>query len=204
MIATDKIEEACLIFEKIVWNVKREQISIDSFAESMRIMMDSIWSTYQNILDLNGERPEKFKNVFSWPSLEDFKSEFIQWMKKLHDKIAVEFDDCKNKHKIQQAIEYIQQNFEQDLNMAVVSNFISMNYSLFSVEFKQYAGSNFVMYLRNIRMKEAKRLLTETELRIAEISRKVGYDNEKHFMKIFKSACGVSPTEYRKNMQFQK
>ena len=28
----------------------------------------------------------------------------------------------------------------------------------------------------------------------------VGYDNEKHFMKIFKATCGVSPSEYRKNM----
>ena len=31
----------------------------------------------------------------------------------------------------------------------------------------------------------------------------VGYDNEKHFMKTFKAECGVSPGEYRKNMQRQ-
>lgn len=88
--------------------------------------------------------------------------------------------------------------------MAVVSNMISMNYSLFSYEFKQYTGSNFVNYLRDIRMKEAKRLLAETELKVAEISRRVGYDNEKHFMKLFKSVCGVSPTEYRKNKDYSE
>lgn len=204
MIATDKIDEACLIFEKIVWNVKREQLSIDSFAENIRIMMDNIWSTYQNIVELNSEEMEQFKNVFGWSYLEELKTELIKWMRELHNKIYAEFDDYKNRHKIQKAMEYIQQNFEQDLNMAVVSNFISMNYSLFSFEFKQYTGSNFVTYLRDIRMNEAKRLLTETEFRIAEISRKVGYDNEKHFMKIFKSTCGVSPSEYRRNTQFQK
>lgn len=40
--------------------------------------------------------------------------------------------------------------------MVVVSNYISMNYSLFSYSFKQYTGSNFVNYLKEIRMREAK------------------------------------------------
>lgn len=101
------------------------------------------------------------------------------------------------------AIRYIEENYDKDLNMAVVSNYISMNYSLFSYVFKQYTGSNFVNYLKDLRMKEAKRLLEETDLRVNEISQKIGYDNEKHFMKTFKSVCGVSPTEYRKNMQFK-
>ena len=41
-------------------------------------------------------------------------------------------------------------------------------------------------------------------MRVVEISQTIGYENEKHFMKIFKSVCGVSPTEYRKNMQFKE
>lgn len=67
---------------------------------------------------------------------------------------------------------------------------------------KKYTGSNFVNYLRDIRMKEAKRLLAGTDMRIAEISQAVGYENEKHFMKLFKGCCGVSPSEYRRNMGF--
>ena len=38
------------------------------------------------------------------------------------------------------------------------------------------------------------------KMRIVDISRAVGYENEKHFMKTFKNSCGVSPSEYRKNM----
>ena len=88
--------------------------------------------------------------------------------------------------------------------MAVVSNHVSMNYSLFSLSFKQYTGMNFVNYLKMIRIGEAKRLLEETDEKIIDISQKVGYENEKHFMKTFKSVCGVSPSEYRKNMQMGK
>lgn len=105
---------------------------------------------------------------------------------------------------MKQAIAYIDENFDKDLNMAVISNYVSMNYSLFSYAFKQYTGKNFVNYLKELRVNEAKRLLEETDLRVIEISQKVGYENEKHFMKLFKSQCGVSPTEYRKNMQFRE
>jgi two-component system response regulator YesN len=115
-----------------------------------------------------------------------------------------EFDDFKNKEKINQAIIYIRENFNKDLNMAVVSNSISMNYSLFSLNFKQYTGMNFVNYLKKIRIEEAKRLLEETDEKIIDISQMVGYVNDKHFMKIFKSICGVSPSEYRRNCMYQK
>ena len=48
-------------------------------------------------------------------------------------------------------------------------------------------------------MGEAKRLLSETDMKVNEISVKVGYDNEKHFMKSFKAFVWISPSEYRKN-----
>lgn len=103
-----------------------------------------------------------------------------------------------------QAIQYVDENYASDLNMAVVSNYVSMNYSLFSYSFKQYTGKNFVDYVKEVRLREAKRLLAETDLRVNEICRQIGYDNEKHFMKLFKAECGVSAGEYRKNQQLGK
>ena len=105
---------------------------------------------------------------------------------------------------MQKAVEYIRENYAKDLNMAVVSNYISMNYSLFSYSFKQFTGMNFVGYLKNIRMDEAKKLLAETELKVNEISQQVGYDNVKHFMKTFKAMTGVAPSEFRKNAQIRE
>lgn len=127
----------------------------------------------------------------------------MEWLLALHERINSRFDTNRNQQKIKQAIAYLQENYDRDLNMAVVSNHISMNYSLFSSLFKEYTGSNFVSYLKGIRMEAAKRLLEETDLRIVRISAMVGYDNEKHFMKTFKASCGVSPSEYRKNAQMQ-
>ena len=120
-----------------------------------------------------------------------------------HQGINNQLESNSSKQKIKQAILYIQENYAKDLNMAVISNEISMNYSLFSYQFKEYTGTNFVNYLKGIRMEAAKKLLVETDLMIMEISQKVGYDNEKHFMKTFKGYYGVSPSEYRKNAQLR-
>ena len=82
--------------------------------------------------------------------------------------------------------------------MAVVSNYVSMNYSLFSVLFKQYTGTNFVNFLQNIHIDEAKRLLLQTDYRINEISVRCGFTSEKHFLKLFKTVTGVSPSDWRR------
>lgn len=128
----------------------------------------------------------------------------MEFVLQLHEKINSSYDQNKNVQKIKMAVDYIEENYAKDLNMAVVSNYISMNYSLFSYSFKQYTGSNFVNYLKEIRMREAKKLLTETDMKIIEISQAVGYDNEKHFMKILKQPVEVSPTEYRHNAYLSK
>ena len=103
------------------------------------------------------------------------------------------------KEKMEEAISYIRENYAKDLNMAMVSNHICMNYSLFSAAFKEHTGVNFVNYLKEIRIAEAKRLLIQTEDKITEIAKQVGFENDKHFMKSFKTACGVSPSEFRKD-----
>ena len=41
--------------------------------------------------------------------------------------------------------------------------------------------------------------MIQTEDKITEIAIQVGFENDKHFMKSFKTACGVSPSEFRKD-----
>ncbi|MCC8107113.1 MAG: response regulator [Clostridiales bacterium] len=145
---------------------------------------------------------KRLTDIYSYRSLDEYAEALSQWLELVHEKTDNRSDEFRNRQKLEKAIRYIRENYSSDLNMAVVSNHVSMNYSLFSQEFKQYTGEKFVSYLRNIRMEEAKRLLAQTQLRVVEISQKVGYENEKHFMKTFKSVYGVSPSEFRKNVEY--
>lgn len=202
LIGIDKGAEISLFMKNMKRDVYKGSYSLESFESGITTLIQDIMRTYQNLLKEEDMDFSRFENIYQYSCLDDFMEELTEWILVLQEKIHTQFDDYKNKQKIIQAVRYIEANYNKDLNMAVVSNHVSMNYSLFSYEFKQYTGTNFVSYVKKLRIEEAKKLLTDTDLRINEISIKVGYENEKHFMKTFKSVCGVSPSEYRKNTHF--
>lgn len=102
-------------------------------------------------------------------------------------------------HKIQRAVEYVNENYSQNINMALVSNEVSMNYTFFSETFKEVVGESFVDYLKLIRINMAKKLLRTSNISISKVSEEVGFNNEKHFSKTFKIITGQTPSEYRKS-----
>ncbi len=204
LIGTDHTEELEKSFYQFFYEVKNGRIDEKMFESCMQDFFAEVEKTYQNALESEGELLSECKKIWSGNCIDTYEEQVMEFVLHLHEKINSTYDQNKNVQKMKLAVEYIEENYAKDLNMAVVSNYISMNYSLFSYSFKQYTGSNFVNYLKDIRMKEAKKLLTETDMKIVEISQEVGYDNEKHFMKIFKATCGVSPTEYRHNTYLSK
>ena len=110
----------------------------------------------------------------------------------------IEEKKCVDTKPIRMAKKYIQQNSMNAISLEEVSNYVGFNASYFSTLFKKESGSNFVEYLLEVRMNHAKELLKETNLSIATICEQVGYNDLKHFTKIFKKNTGIKPNEYRK------
>lgn len=204
MIGTDRLEESIQLIKGLIRMVSTEQCEIELFEDLMDYFVVFVSKVYQNVLKEADMDAEEIRNIYRFQNCQIYQDRLTDWMRRLNSIIENRFGDYKNKQKIQQALSYIHENYNKNLNMAVVTNYISMNYSLFSYSFKQYTGSNFVDYLKNLRVNEAKKLLTETDMLIMDISKAVGYDNEKHFTKVFKAECGVSPSEYRKNTLYRK
>jgi AraC-like DNA-binding protein len=46
-------------------------------------------------------------------------------------------------------------------------------------------------------MEKACRLLDETDLKISDVARSVGYEDEFMFTRMFKNKKGISPSEYK-------
>lgn len=203
LVGTKREDELDEQWGKLFTETKRGNLSYDEFEIAIKDFTENVKKIYKNsITDEASEGLERLKNVLSFEYIDEYRESLMEWIMKLRESIC-ESDDSEAKMKIKAAVEYVKENYMKDLNMAVVSNYISMNYSMLSYLFKQYTGTNFVNYLKDIRIREAKKLLTETDMKIIEVSRAVGYDNEKHFMKTFRAECGVSPGEFRKNMQRQ-
>lgn len=203
MLGTDKYEEAMRKLERIFKNASLGSYTHREMEDTIQLLLKEIQRTYQNAITRENLEMNSLYALYGGANLEEYQEELFGWIANLAEILNLKFDDYKNKQKMEQAISYIKDNYAKELNMAIVSNHISMNYSLFSFVFKQYTGTNFVNYLKEIRIAKARELLEETDLKIIEISNMVGYENEKHFMKTFKTVCGVSPSEYRKNAQLK-
>ena len=194
LIGTDRISDLQKEWKSFFTAAERLQIPRKSFCKAIRNFATEFAKVYRRPF------PENLSNPLKYDSLNAYIAEFDAFIQKANVDLLAANDGSLKDNKIQAAIKYIEDNFDKDLNMAVVSNEISMNYSLFSVAFKNYTGENFVTYVKTLRMDKAKALLEETDLKVNEISKAVGYDNEKHFLKSFKAFVGVSPSEYRKNL----
>lgn len=94
--------------------------------------------------------------------------------------------------------EYILNNYMEDISLKTLSGMFYVSAAYLSSIFSTGAGESLIGYLTETRMKKAKELLYNTGLNIRSISKKVGYDDEKYFCRVFKKKEGISPQEYRK------
>ncbi|TYP74845.1 response regulator transcription factor [Paenibacillus methanolicus] len=90
----------------------------------------------------------------------------------------------------------LDEHFREDVNQALASRMAGVSESYLSKQFAKEVGCNFVPYLTNLRIGEAKRLLAQG-VKIADASERVGYLNPEHFSRLFKKVTGVSPSAYR-------
>ena len=93
---------------------------------------------------------------------------------------------------------YIQSNFQNPaLCLNKISDEFKISESYFSHMFKEKTGVNFSTYLENVRMKEAMRLIKETDISLNELYLMVGYNNPTTFRRAFKKVFGVTPSSIK-------
>ncbi|WP_214814528.1 response regulator [Exiguobacterium sp. s196] len=98
---------------------------------------------------------------------------------------------------------YIEQHFAEELSLQGMSERFYLSREYISRRFKQQYGVNLSEYVLTIRMNEAKRLLKTSRQRIYEVAQAVGFSDDKYFRKVFKKQVGVTPNEFREQVQRQ-
>jgi len=99
---------------------------------------------------------------------------------------------------VRQVIAYMQTHYMEEIDFGQLSHDMGFTSAYLTKLFNRYAGNTPLKYLTACRIREACRLLRETDLSIAQVGEAVGYPDQFHFSKTFRKATGVSPTVYRK------
>lgn len=98
---------------------------------------------------------------------------------------------------VNQIKQYVHEHLAEDLSLAHLGELVHFNPSYLSRLFKQVTGVNLLTYINEARLKHAKTLLQNNELKINEIASAVGYESSSYFTHFFKKKINMSPQEYR-------
>lgn len=121
-------------------------------------------------------------------------------LEKQHSISITDNDDNFGKREITEIIKYINNHFSKDLSLFLLSKHFHLSEQYISRLFRRVTGSTIISYLNAVRVNEAKRLLLESNMKVTEISKRVGYSNNVHLWRMFKKLTGNSPKEYRSKL----
>ncbi len=104
----------------------------------------------------------------------------------------------KDEDRINNVYKYVEQNYQQNIDIQVVADLANLTVPSFCRYFKKISHITYTDFVNEYRINQACRLLFENKP-IADICFEVGFNNISHFNKTFKQLKGMSPREYKSN-----
>ncbi len=103
-----------------------------------------------------------------------------------------------NSRTISEIKRIISKNYsDPDLCIKAISEKMFLSHSYLCVFFKKETGTTINQYITDFRIKKARELLEDRNVRLCDVAAKVGYPDQNYFTKIFKKLVCVTPSEYR-------
>lgn len=94
---------------------------------------------------------------------------------------------------------YLNDHYREDITLDDLAEKFYISRSYLTRIFKETTGITVVQYLTVVRIRQAARLLRETDSPITEIADLCGFGNVTYFEKVFNRIRGMTPRQYRKN-----
>ncbi|HHW01086.1 MAG TPA: response regulator [Clostridiaceae bacterium] len=170
--------QICII-EMITTLIKTAQNSISDFTEKMDINMSLILDIYKS------------------QTIDEVQYNFKKLCCKVMECIDLERQDM-TAVLVNKGYEYMKSNYsDPELSLRTVSKYLHISSNYFSIIFKRVIGEPFKNVLIRIRMEKAYELLSATNMRILEVAKEVGYNDQHYFSYSFKKYFNISPSEMR-------
>lgn len=99
---------------------------------------------------------------------------------------------------VRAALDFVERSYRDDISVADIARSAGLNPSYFGKIFKEATGKTPQQHLIGFRIAKAADLLKLTSLSVSEVGAEVGYPNQLHFSRAYKSVYGLSPREWRK------
>jgi YesN/AraC family two-component response regulator len=96
-------------------------------------------------------------------------------------------------------VTYVTDNFNKKHTLNDLSKRFNMSQTYICDLFSKHYASSLIIFVTNLRMREASRLILETDTPLKEIAIFCGYSKYSYFCTVFKTHFGKSPSQHREN-----
>lgn len=204
IIEQNKNEASRYIEDIIMNNVKQGNISPDYLYHvciKIAILLDEVIRDFgiKNMPSIHILR-SLIEQIYKADNISILTQLLIQQTREIMDIIGN--DNSKYTPIIQQVIGYTHEHYQQDLNLTILAEKYNMNSSYLGRLFLKEVGCTFAQYLNQIKNNKAKELLLNTNMKINDISKSVGYYEISYFYRKFKKYYGVSPAVFREMKKY--
>ncbi|MEK5135289.1 helix-turn-helix domain-containing protein [Bacillus sp. FSL W8-0645] len=138
--------------------------------------------------------------IEAFSQIDDIHSTVHSFLFKLAEKVVENKTSPYSKY-IRLCMTYIFNHIYDELSSKVLGDYIGLNPVYLSQLFKKEVGIPLGCYIKQERLKEAKRLLCHSDYTISSICMMLHFHDQSHFSSIFKKETGETPSKYRKNAQ---
>jgi AraC family transcriptional regulator len=100
--------------------------------------------------------------------------------------------------RLRKVVELVHARMDSDLSLEELANAAGLSITHFSQMFRQSTGQSPHQFVLQHRIERAKEMLRAAENRVLDVAVACGFKSQEHFARVFRSVCGASPTEYRR------
>jgi len=174
------------------------KVNDDKIINSIYHLMNSILKSAANIHTAMQEASNI--SIANMHNLDEMKIYIIDIIEKICTKIAEKNSDEKNKS-YREIFDYIDKNYTSpDISVNKIADDLGLNRSFVSKVINETTGNSFTDYINGKRIALSKILLQDKSKTIKDIAEEVGYNYSYYFIRIFKNIEGITPGQYRSNM----
>ena len=177
----DKIPKATKKNDLIIWNAifTREIIKKGPSKQYLHPLYNKYYKAILNCIDLESLQKLELRMAADY-----------------YD-ILVNFVEVTDNFIINKIVSYLYTHIENHLSLDEIALDLNISTGYLSSCFKKNMGISVMNYYKKIKIDRAKTLLLSSNRSILEISTLLGFCDQCHFSKTFKSIVGISPTKYK-------
>lgn len=183
-------------------NIRKEAAAASLYqtAVKMAVLLQDIKKEYKLESERFQDVTELIETIFGADDILGIKAAFVTEITEIIK--CMHTEDSQYTPVVRQIMAEVQQNYREDMNLKTLAYKYHMNASYLGQIFQKETGCSFAQYLSNTKNGIAKDLILNTNMKINDIAKQVGYPDTSYFYRKFKQCYGVSPASLREMKKY--